>query len=326
MNNFDYLINKIKENNFLVIGRAGADIYPDPPGTKTENAKKYVTYLGGSAANTAVELTKLGGRCKLLTRVSDDALGRFVINQLKKYDINTSLINFEGGESRISFAIVETRIKNHQSIIYRHNASDLFLNKKDVLKAKIKNFSCLIFSGTCLASEPSRSAIFLALEIAKKNNIPIIQDIDYRPYTWKSSKEASITYLKASKYCNVLIGNNEEFAILAKSMKKSLLLARSLANKIDLIIYKKGEKGSIAITKNKEISKGIFKVKALKPTGAGDAFMGALIGSIVKNYSLEDAMEIGSAAAAIVVTKVGCSHAMPNMQDIKKFMKNKLIK
>ena len=55
-------------------------------------------------------------------------------------------------------------------------------------------------------------------------------------------------------------------------------------------------------------------------------FMGALIGSIVKNYSLEDAIEIGSAAAAIVVTKVGCSHAMPNMQEIRKFMKNKLIK
>ena len=50
----EFLISKIKNNNFLLIGRAGIDIYPDPPGTKTENAKKFVTHLGGSSANMGV--------------------------------------------------------------------------------------------------------------------------------------------------------------------------------------------------------------------------------------------------------------------------------
>ena len=43
----EFLISKIKLNNFLLIGRAGVDIYPDPPGTKTEDAKNFVTHLGG---------------------------------------------------------------------------------------------------------------------------------------------------------------------------------------------------------------------------------------------------------------------------------------
>ena len=50
----------------------------------------------------------------------------------------------------------------------------------------------------------------------------------------------------------------------------------------------------------KEIKKGIFPVKPLKPTGAGDAFMGSLIGSILMTNDLEKSIEIGSAAAAIV--------------------------
>ena len=83
------LLNKIKENKFLIIGRAGVDIYPDPPGTKIENATSFVTHLGGSSANIAVALTKLGGNCKILTSVSDDALGRLAINQLKFYNIDT---------------------------------------------------------------------------------------------------------------------------------------------------------------------------------------------------------------------------------------------
>ena len=328
MNKLEYLFSKIRENNFLIIGRAGADIYPDPPGTKIKDVTRYVTHLGGSSANAAVQISQLGGKCKLLTRISNDALGKFVINQLKKYKIDTSLIKFERGDSRISFAIVESTIRNHQSIIYRHKASDLFMNKNDILKSNIKKFSCLIFSGTCLASEPSRSATFHALNIAKKYDIPVIQDIDYRPYTWKSSNEASNVYLKAAKLSNILIGNDEEFGILSKNYNKGLKIAKLLSKKIDIVIYKKGKNGSLTIfDKIKLIKKGIFKVKTLKPTGAGDSFLGGFVGSILKGNSLEKSIEIGSAAAAIVVTKVGCSPAMPNFKNINKFMKkNKISK
>ena len=74
----EFLISKIKKNNFLLLGRAGIDNYPDPPGTKTENAKTFVTHLGGSSANMGVQLTKYGGSCSLLTRISNDALGKLL--------------------------------------------------------------------------------------------------------------------------------------------------------------------------------------------------------------------------------------------------------
>ena len=83
----EFLISKIQKNKFLLIGRAGVDIYPDPPGTKTENAKNFVTHLGGSSANIGVELTKFGGLCSILTRVSNDALGRLALNQLELYGV-----------------------------------------------------------------------------------------------------------------------------------------------------------------------------------------------------------------------------------------------
>lgn len=74
-----------------------------------------------------------------------------------------------------------------------------------------------------------------------------------------------------------------------------------------------------------KIQRGIFPVKPLKPTGAGDSFMGSLIGAILKNYDLQKAIEIGSAAAAIVVTKVGCAPAMPDLDEVLDFMKNNNI-
>ncbi len=321
----EFLISKIKLNNFLLIGRAGVDIYPDPPGTKTENAKNFVTHLGGSSANMGVELTKFGGVCTLLTRVSNDALGKLVLNQLDIYGVKKDLIKFENNESRISFAIVESTTEDHQSIIYRHKAADLFLNTQDIEFAKIHNYDCLLITGTALAAQPSRDAVLCALDIAKNNNIPVIMDIDYRPYTWESKHTAKEIYNKAANKCSGIIGNDDEFAVLAGDYSEGLNFAKNLSSFCDLVIYKKGEKGSITFTETKEIKKGIFSVKPLKPTGAGDAFMGALIGALLNNYDIENSIEIGSAAAAIVVTKVGCAPAMPNLNEILDFMKKNKI-
>jgi len=321
----EFLISKIQKNNFLLIGRAGVDIYPDPPGTKTENANKYVTHLGGSSANMGVQLTKYGGSCSLLTRVSNDALGKFAINQLNSYGVKSDLVKFEDNESRISFAIVESTIVDHQSIIYRHKAADLFLNKNDIENSNLQNYECILITGTSLAADPSRSAVLYALKLAKEKKIPVIMDIDYRPYTWESEDKAKEIYNLAGDYCSGIIGNDDEFAILSGNYDDGLSYAKKISRNCDLVIYKMGEKGSITFANNEEIQRGIFPVKPLKPTGAGDAFMGSLIGAILKKYALQKAIEIGSAAAAIVVTKVGCAPAMPDLDEVLDFMKNNNI-
>ena len=69
----------------------------------------------------------------------------------------------------------------------------------------------------------------------------------------------------------------------------------------------------------------MLKDKVIDTTGAGDAFMGSLIGALMKKYDLEKALEIGSAAAAIVVTKVGCAPAMPNLEEVLQFMQTNKI-
>ena len=321
----EFLISKIQKNNFLLIGRAGVDIYPDPPGTKTENAIKYVAHLGGSSANMGVQLTKYGGSCSLLTRVSNDALGKFAINQLDSYGVKSDLVKLEDNESRISFAIVESTVVDHQSIIYRHKAADLFLNKNDIENSNLQNYECILITGTSLAAEPSRSAVLYALKLAKEKNIPVIMDIDYRPYTWESEDKAKEIYNLAGDYCSGIIGNDDEFSILSGNYDDGLRYAKKISKNCDLVIYKMGEKGSITFANNEEIQRGIFPVKPLKPTGAGDAFMGSLIGALLKNYDLQKAIEIGSAAAAIVVTKVGCAPAMPDLDEVLDFMKNNNI-
>ena len=70
------MFERLRDGRFLVLGRAGLDLYADPPGPRTEEAQRFTSALGGSAANIAAAIVKLDGTASLLTTVSDDAVGR----------------------------------------------------------------------------------------------------------------------------------------------------------------------------------------------------------------------------------------------------------
>lgn len=309
-----------KSKKILVIGRAGMDIYPEPPGTKISDVQDFSTHLGGSAANTCVALSKLGVSSDLVTCISDDAIGEYIFKKLEDFNIGSNLCRRVDKKFQTQVAVVETILKNNQSILYRNNSCDLQLDKEDIDKINFQDYSAVFISGTALSSSPSREAVFYASEKASTLSIPLIMDMDYRAYNWESDEIKSNIYKKIMKEMDIIIGNDLEFNI-ANNSTDGLQLAKDFINKKpSIIIYKMGEKGSQVFTKEKELSFGIFKVEAIKPTGAGDAFNGGFISSFLQGFSLEDSIKRGSANAAIVVTKVGCSSAMPDSSELEKFI------
>lgn len=302
----------------LVIGRAGMDLYADPPGTTIEAATRFTSALGGSSANIAVALTRAGGQAALLTSVSDDAVGRFCLAQLDAYGVDRTHVRASGGASRNSLAVVETRLENCQSVIYRNGAADFDMTTADVEAVDCAQYGCLITTGTVLASQPSRSATFRAFDLARAAGLPLIFDIDYRPYSWASAAEAAEVYSRAAALCDVIVGNDVEFGFMAGDITRGLDKARSL--KAQIVVYKMGEQGAITLSGGQEHRTGIYRTAALKPTGAGDAFLGNLIASLARGVPLTTAVLHGSAAAAIVVARVGCAPAMPTRAELDQFI------
>ena len=76
----------------------------------------------------------------------------------------------------------------------------------------------------------------------------------------------------------------------------------------------------ITLTPDDEFRTGIYPVDALKPTGAGDSFMGGFIASLASGYNLKEAVMRGSASASIVVSRVGCAPAMPTVSELEDFL------
>ena len=313
--------DELKDKNFLVIGRVGMDLCPDPPGTATQDATSMIATMGGSSANIAAGLCKLGCHATLVTCVSDDSVGDFCLNQLDSYGINKRYVRKITGEERTSLAVYESRVENHKSVIYRNNAADFQMSDEDIEAIDFSQYSALITAGTVFAQEPSRSATFKAFERAKDVGIPIIFDVDYRPYSWPSPQVAEDVLSQAGALSDVVVGNDEEFGFMAGSFEKGLEKAHSLAEKQGtIIVYKMGEKGAITLSEGKKITTGIYPVTALKPTGAGDSFMAGFVASLANGLSLDDAILRGSACASITVSKVGCALAMPFEDELNRFM------
>jgi 5-dehydro-2-deoxygluconokinase len=313
--------SRFLRNKFLIVGRAGMDIYAHPAGARLEEAEYFQSALGGSAANIAAAIAKLGGNAALLTCVSDDAVGRYVLNQLDAYGIDRSHVHTVGGEARNSLAVVESRSENCQSVIYRNNAADFQITVQQAQRVDLEPFGALIVTGTALALEPSRTAVMSLLDRAVTNGLPIVFDIDYRPYSWGSTGEARLNCGHAASLSDFIVGNNEEFDLIADAPSSGRQKVERLAERAGVVcVYKMGENGSVTFGDGAPFETPVFPVKALKPTGAGDAFLGAFCTSQASGHELSVSVRRGSAAAAIVVTKVGCAPANPTPQELADFI------
>ncbi|MCR2823531.1 5-dehydro-2-deoxygluconokinase [Lederbergia panacisoli] len=309
------------------IGRLCIDLNADQFNRPMEETSSFTKYVGGSPANITIGSSRLGLKTGFIGKVADDQMGRFIVKYLNKNDIDTSVVSVDQTGAVTGLAFTEIKSPEDCSILmYRDNVADLKLETSEVSENYIKQSKALLVSGTALAASPSREAVFLALDYARKHGVVVIMDLDYRPYTWKSAQETAVYYNLAAEKCDVIIGTREEFDMMEQFEKDFHQDDQKTAKKwfdycAEIVVIKHGSEGSIAYTKNGYSHKGgTFKTKVLKTFGAGDAYASAFIFGLMNGWGIPKAMEYGSASAAIVISKHSCSDAMPTKNEIDEFM------
>lgn len=320
-------LDRLRGKGFVVFGRAGIDLQADPPGTRLERADRFEATLGGAAANIAAGLVRLGCDAALLTRLSDDAVGHWCLNRLDAHGIDRRFVGLAGGEARTSLAMVDSRPVDTRSVIYRNGAADFAITPAEVARVPWRGFSALVVTGTALAAEPSRAAGLRAAALGREAGLPLVLDLDYRPYSWASPQAAAEVCAGLAAQADIVVGNDAEFALLAGAGGDGPAAARALvAAGVQIVVYKMGEKGAITLTARGETRSGVFAARPLKPTGAGDAFLAALLAGLAEGRPLPKAVLRGSAAAAIVVGRVGCAPASPTLPELDAFLAGNAIR
>ena len=316
-----------KEFDLILLGRVAVDLNPVDYYCPLNESTTFKRYLGGSPANIAVGLARLGKKCGFFARVSDDQLGTFVTDYFDNEGIDTSHIKRCQNGEKIGLTFTEIKSETESSIVmYRNEAADLKLDVEDIDEEYIIKAKAILISGTALAESPSREAALKAVALAKKNGVPVIFDIDYRAYNWKNSDEIAIYYSSVAREADIILGSREEYDLTEKFIKVGMTDKETAAywhsQNAKIVIIKHGKEGSTAYTNDGEsFSIKPFPVKLLKSFGGGDGYASAFLYGIFEGWEIIDALEFGSASAAMLVASHACSQDMPSVDAVKEFIK-----
>lgn len=316
----------------ICLGRAGMDLYAGQDNVDFAELSTFRKSVGGSPANIAVGMARLGASVGIISKLSEDPVGRFVESFLTKEKVNTEGVSFDASGTRTSLALTEMKPDDCSVVIYRNNAADLLLSEADIDADYIGRARMLIVSGTALCLEPSRSAALRAIDIAAAADVHVVIDLDYRAYTWASLDEAADVYRRASAKASMLFGNLEEFEVLCMQDGKNTVgnspdaIASYCINAGNGAVFVKGgSAGSTAFISDsaelKSCQQSAFSVQARKPFGAGDAYAAAICTALCRGQSVEEALQRGSAAAAIVVAGDCCCESAPDEAELNTFIK-----
>jgi len=328
-----------KAYDVITYGRSSIDLYSANIGADFVDIQSFNAFVGGSPLNIAVGAKRLGLKSALLTGIGQDQVGDFLLNFLKKEGVETKFIPRIAG-SRTSAVILGIQPPdNFPLVYYRENCADSKVTIDDVIHAEIGSCRLFEISATALNVEPSRSAGFFAAEEARKNNVPVLIDLDFRADQWHDARSFGITSRAYLRNCSIALGTEEEILatmlsdpgqIRIKNQQISAPEIRGnveaaikdiMALGIEALVVKRGAKGStVFLNDGNVIDIPGFPVEVVNVLGAGDAFASGFIYGYLNGWDWYKCCRMGNACGAILVTKPGCSNFNPTLEEAMAFI------
>ncbi len=326
--------------DIICLGRFAVDFYAQQIGARLEDVTTFAKYLGGSSANTAFGCARLGLRTGLVSRVGDDALGRFLVETIAREGCDVSHVSVD--PARLTGAVV-LGIKDQDTfplIFLRENCADMAITEDDIEESYLADSRALLITGTHFSTGYINRISNLALDRARRNNVRTILDIDYRPVLWGLTRrgDGETRYVRADNVTahlqtilpkiDLAIGTIEEFNIAGGSTDIMESLRAVRAHTQATLVVKRGALGCAVIdgaiprSLDDAFNGSGVDVDVLNVLGAGDAFSAGFQSGWVRGEDYDQCARYANACGALVVSRHGCAPAMPTRIELDYFLAN----
>lgn len=305
-----------------VMGRIGYDLYAMEHGHSLSEVEHFSRHLGGSSANIAVGLARLGVRTGIISCVGKDLLAPYLLDFLRQEGVDTQHVRQVEGYST-SLCLTEVSPPDRfPQVFYRHRPADTQVTIGESEQEVIRHSKMFVTNGTSLSAPPARESTATALKIARESRVRTIFDMDYRESSWNSPKEAGERARNIMRWVDVVLGNDDELYILTGEHSGPAQAETLFAMGASILVRKLGAKGVEVYTGTDSFVAQPFPVQALCTIGAGDGFASGFLYALYKQRGLAECLNYGNAAAAIVVSRVSCSDSMPRLPEIEECLKS----
>jgi len=252
----------------------------------------YEEYPGGGAANIAVAIAKLGGKSQLISPVGTDFASSGYEQILTEARVDLSRL-YKIEDRKISKAFIFTDREDNQTTYFYWGASSRFKE----LEPESADFVHLATADSVYNAKFAQIAGFVSFDPG--------QDL--------------VTYSKENlelilAHTDILFANRHEIRRVSEMTGKSFSELKAM---IDIIVVTYDSKGSRIYTGNEEFVIPVISVRAVDPTGAGDAYRAGFLLALTREYSLSTCGKIGSTVASFAVQTRGCQTGLPTWEEMK---------
>jgi len=254
---------------------------------------------GGSAANTLIAVSALGGSSYYACKVADDELGHFYIHDLKEAGVDTNVNGTHANGITGKCLVMVTPDAERTMQTFLGISSELSVN--EINDSHIKESEYLYMEGYLVTSPSAKEANIHARKIADANGVKTAFTFSDPAIVQHFHNELTETIGDGIDllFCN----ESEALTYTGKdSIEDAIEVIKTFAKSFAITL---GSKGALIYDGTQSHKIDPFSTKAVDSNGAGDMFAGAYLYGITHGYSVPDAGKLASLASSHVVQQFG---------------------
>jgi fructokinase len=261
----------------LCIGEALIDMICTDKGTTISDSEHFLKKAGGAPMNVAAAIAALGGEVTVSAKVGADPFGKHLVDVLNAFRVDTSQVLLDK-ENFTTFAFVSL-MENGERDFYFNRGADRMLSEADISKVNVKDFGIAHFgSATAFLPGPLQSAYTYLLDKAKSENLFISFDPNYRQLLYGNNQpefiKRSWDFIKDADFFKV---SDEEALLITETTSIEEAAQVFFKNSSAVFAITLGKEGTLLGWKNKTSIIPSIPIQPIDTTGAGDAFVGAIL-------------------------------------------------
>ncbi|HEY3297492.1 MAG TPA: PfkB family carbohydrate kinase [Armatimonadota bacterium] len=319
----------------ICLGEALIDFIALESGVSLIEASGFKKAFGGTTANVSVAVSRLGAKSAFVGKVGDDPFGHFLESTMAENGVDTGKMLFDKS-ARTGLAFVSLKEGGVPDFMfYRNPSADMLLQESELDKAFISSTRIFHYGSISLISEPSRSATLSAAEIARGSGAIITYDPNLRLSLWESPSSAKAGMTLGLDGVHVVKLSEEELYFITgeTGLEPGVRALMRIAGSIRLVFVTRGPEGCYYSTGNVSGDSPGLNVAAVDTTGAGDAFVGAMLSQMLQRdlkvndiselckSELDEIAGVANAVGALATTKRGAIASLPTYEELKRFVR-----
>lgn len=317
------------------LGEVIVDMIATQPEAGLAGTPGFLKFPGGAVANVMAGVARLGGSSAMLTSFAGDAFGRWLREEMQRAGVDISRAETAAHPARTPAGFIAIAPDGGKDVqFYRHADWEHFPSPAIAAPENMQGGLFFHFGIVCLLNDAKAKTTLAALRCAKNCGLLVSFDPNYRPHAWPSRRTAMERFEQAIDFVDVLKISDEEWPLLSRREEPAAEAGEFFRAGVKLLVVSRGERGATLMTRRHRVEIPAFPCRCVETTGAGDAFMAALLvqlcaelreGRRPESLNESQLRRIGRfacAAGALATTKPGAFSAMPTLANVKNFSSN----